>query len=117
MHLDATTGEAVRDFPRSQNWGWEPTESRLHYKRRGFGHQIYATEWIEILKIIWIELGIYNCIVDIGSRRPWRNFKNSFFDFQHMGTWTPFDQGDFVGVDTTLTDSNGNKQEWIWGDT
>jgi len=58
---DATARTLTRNYPRSVNWDFKPTEYKLHYKRADTGHAVIADDWLEILKTIWIEEGIYNC--------------------------------------------------------
>jgi len=41
----------------------------------------------------------------------------NFLEFTSLGSWTRFDQGDFVGINSTLKDDDGNTEEWKWGDT
>ena len=63
MTLDTTTTPytAKKNFPRSKNWDFKPTENKLHYKRDDTGHENSAETWMEVMKTVWIEVGIFNC--------------------------------------------------------
>ena len=54
-------------FPRSKNWDYKPTERMLHYNRKATGHRIVKEVYIEAMKVIWMELGVWTCINDIGT--------------------------------------------------
>jgi len=68
------------------------------------------------MKTIWIEVGIFKCQQEIYSRRSFKE-PAQIFTFTNLGSWTRFDQGDFVGIDSMLRDGDGNSEEWKWGDT
>ena len=55
------------DYPKSINWDYKPTTYKLHYNRSSTGHSIQAAMYIEALKVIWMELGVWSCITDVGT--------------------------------------------------
>lgn len=61
LNTTTTPYSVTKAFPRSKNWDFKPTENKLHYKRRDTGHDNTAATWLEILKTVWIEVGIFNC--------------------------------------------------------
>ena len=102
-------------FPRSKNWDYKPTERMLHYNRKATGHRIVKEVYIEAMKVIWMELGVWTCINDIGTGTFMQ--PSNVLTFTDYGTWTTFDQGDFVGIDSTLRDTQGNPYSWDWFST
>jgi len=111
---ETTYKKVKRTWPRSHNWDYYPTESKLHFKRVAGASD--PDDWVEAMKKMWIELGIFNCARDMGSRTGYSQ-PASILTFLNYGSWTRFDQGDFVGVDSTLKDANGDSQEWIFKET
>ena len=46
--------------------------------------------------------------VDLGYATDLNDFNESESDYESEGDWDEFDQGDFVGIDSTLG------REWNW---
>ena len=85
----------------------------MHFKRTGTGKSIVSGSFIEALKHIWIDMGVMNCVKDIGTGKSYQGGVSPAV-FQQLGAWTKFDQGDFVGIDSSLTTSSGDSLEWVW---
>ena len=77
-------------YPRSDNWNYKPTDYRLHFNRKATGNSIQTAMYIESLKVIWMELGFWKCISDIGTG-TYMPDPASPLNFQDYGSWTNFD--------------------------
>ena len=76
----------------------------MNFVSEDVGHIIEDDKMLEGLKQMYVDLGYATDSTD---------FVTSYENYETYGTWTKFDQGDFVGVDSTLDKGI----EWNWNIT
>ena len=55
-------------YPRSTVWDYVPNKYGLHYNRRSTGHKIVQGAYIDALKHIWMDIGVFGCPKEIGTK-------------------------------------------------
>ena len=84
--------------------------TKLTYVEEEVGHYFQKGYMLPGLKQLYVDLGYASDLNDFEPSVPEAELGN-------YGAWMDFDQGDFVGVDSTLKDEDGKTKAWKWSET